>query len=416
MNLSKILGNLLLGCTLFLSHASFSAEKFEFRDGDRIILLGNTLIEREGNFGYIETLLTRHFPQKNLTFRNLGYSAESVSGDSRAMFDTAKEGFQRMVNQVAEASPTVIFIGFGQNAAYEGEEGLQGFMDGYRNLVEILEASNEARFVVLSPPALEKLAAPLPDPAEQNGRVEKYVEAIQAFATEKEFFFIDLYRPLLVAYGGDADRNWTDNTIHFNPYGYWRLSFILAEAIGLEERDWKAILDLEKFQIDGAGVRFDSIHYDEKGGLQLLLTDRTVPIPNPPVGSRGDFEGVLPSRTLWVSGLPEKTYDLFIDENTVGTFSSTDLDEGVEFPLGLRGDQAERLRKQIKEKSQLFFYRWRPQNWTYLYGFRKYEQGQNAKETPMFDPLIADLEEEISQTKTPVTYRVEIVPAKGGVN
>ncbi|MCA9440399.1 MAG: SGNH/GDSL hydrolase family protein, partial [Candidatus Omnitrophica bacterium] len=231
---------------------------FQFKDGDRIVLLGNTLFEREGNYGYIETLFTRHFPSKSLTFRNLGYSAETVEGESRAMFDTPKVGFQRMIGQVVEASPTVIFISFGQNAAYQGEEELQRFMDGYRNLVNILEASTEARFVVLSPPALEKLEPPLPEPAEQNARVEKYVEAIRKFSEEKGFFFVDLFHPLLKAYEEDSSRHWTNNTIHFNPYGYWRLGLVLLDAFGLEEKDWKAIVDLGKLQIDGAEVRFDS--------------------------------------------------------------------------------------------------------------------------------------------------------------
>ena len=46
-------------------------------------------------------------------------------------------------------------------------------------------------------------------------------------------------------------------------------------------------------------------------------------------------------------------------------------------------------------KNQLFFYRWRPQNETYLFGFRKHEQGKNAKEIAEFDPLVDKAEEEI---------------------
>jgi hypothetical protein len=38
----------------------------------------------------------------------------------------------------------------------------------------------------------------------------------------------------------------------------------------------------------------------------------------------------------------------------------------------------------INEKP-LFFHRWRPANWTYLFGFRKHEQGRNAVEIPRFD-------------------------------
>ncbi len=41
-----------------------------------------------------------------------------------------------------------------------------------------------------------------------------------------------------------------------------------------------------------------------------------------------------------------------------------------------------------RRKDQLFFHRYRPQNETYLFLFRKHEQGNNAVEIPQFDPLI----------------------------
>lgn len=65
----------------------------------------------------------------------------------------------------------------------------------------------------------------------------------------------------------------------------------------------------------------------------------------------------------------------------------------------LNSDHARQLRQTIIEKNQLFFHRWRPQNETYLRGFRKHEQGQNAKEIPLFDPLIAAKEEEIASLR-----------------
>lgn len=50
--------------------------------------------------------------------------------------------------------------------------------------------------------------------------------------------------------------------------------------------------------------------------------------------------------------------------------------------------KADELRPVILEKNQLFFHRWRPQNFTYLFGFRKHEQGNNGVEIPQFDPLV----------------------------
>ena len=46
------------------------------------------------------------------------------------------------------------------------------------------------------------------------------------------------------------------------------------------------------------------------------------------------------------------------------------------------------LLERIAEKNELFFHHYRPQNETYLFLFRKHEQGQNAEEIDQFRPLI----------------------------
>lgn len=70
--------------------------------------------------------------------------------------------------------------------------------------------------------------------------------------------------------------------------------------------------------------------------------------------------------------------------------------------LGLAGDTVysealEPVREAVRKKNELYFYRWRPQNETYLFGFRKHEQGRNAKEVAEFDPLVAAAEAEIDK-------------------
>jgi len=57
------------------------------------------------------------------------------------------------------------------------------------------------------------------------------------------------------------------------------------------------------------------------------------------------------------------------------------------------------LRTHIIEKNRLFFNRWRPANETYLFLFRAHEQGRNAKEIPMFDPIIAEEEKKIENAR-----------------
>ena len=71
-----------------------------------------------------------------------------------------------------------------------------------------------------------------------------------------------------------------------------------------------------------------------------------------------------------------------------------------------RGDRVARVdhdlgraRRAIIAKNQEYFYRWRPQNETYLFGFRKHEQGKNAAEVPLFDPIVEKLEKDIAEIR-----------------
>src|SRR6266511_482043 len=61
--------------------------------------------------------------------------------------------------------------------------------------------------------------------------------------------------------------------------------------------------------------------------------------------------------------------------------------------------QFDTLRAAILKKNELFFQRWRPENWTYLFGFRKHEQGQNAVEVPKFDTLVEEWEARIAKLR-----------------
>ena len=71
--------------------------------------------------------------------------------------------------------------------------------------------------------------------------------------------------------------------------------------------------------------------------------------------------------------------------------------------------QVNELRQAIIEKNRLYFHRWRPQNETYLFGFRKHEQGQTAAEVPKFDPLIEELETKIAKLRVPVKHTYELI-------
>ena len=67
-------------------------------------------------------------------------------------------------------------------------------------------------------------------------------------------------------------------------------------------------------------------------------------------------------------------------------------------------EQTAKLRDAIAAKNFQYFNRWRPQNETYIFGFRKKEQGHLAPEIPQFDPIIEKMEAEIGKLRIPLTH------------
>jgi len=106
--------------------------------------------------------------------------------------------------------------------------------------------------------------------------------------------------------------------------------------------------------------------------------------------------------------LPSGHYQLKIDGQSVLTATATELAGGVPIRHGAPFDRAEELRRTINRKNELYFNRWRPQNVTYLFLFRKGEQGNNAVEIPKFDPLIAEAEQRIAQLRQPQACSYEL--------
>ena len=213
-----------------LTVAPLSAQ-FEFKDNDTVVLLGNTVVERAQKYGYIETALTLTAGDKNLRFRNLGWSGDTVYGDARSYFGPPQEGFDRLKANLAETKPSVMIICYGAVAAFEGEAGLENFTAGYNRLLDmIVETAKPRAIILVSPPPAETLAAPLPDMTKHNQRLALYGDAIRNLATTRKHHFADLFQTMSE---GNPKPGLTDNGIHYTGAGYAYLGPQLVKAIGL---------------------------------------------------------------------------------------------------------------------------------------------------------------------------------------
>lgn len=381
---------------------AFAAERFEFRDGDRVVWIGSTWIEREQRFGYWETELTAANPDKNITFRNLGWSGDTVWGESRGVFDSPREGYRRLVEHTLAEKPTVIVVGYGANESYAGEKGLPAFKAQYKKLLDDL-APAQARLILLAPPLVDKAEWKFGNVDERNRLLKLYADAIETEAKSRNAWFVpDIgYR-----YGPASPL--MENGIHMSDWGYRHTAHGLMVEL---KTPWPGPQPVELNGLEKSRV------------TQKFLPGSPFP-PQP-----GD-RSFVPDTALRIRNLKAGKYKLQIDGKTVPVNYFERISKGLPplivfewkndaNPLNALGaaigpsqEQVEKLRRTIIEKNELYFHRWRPQNVTYLFLFRKHEQGNNAVEIPKFDPLIAEKEKEIGKLRKPVEHVYQLLPAE----
>jgi lysophospholipase L1-like esterase len=390
------------------SVAGATAELWQLRDGDRVVFIGNAFIEREQTYSHLETLLVARWPDRNITFRNLGWSGDTVLGEARAGFGTPAEGFEQLKAQLVASKPTVIFVGYGGNEAFDGAAGLERFKAGLKRLDEAFKPT-KAKVIVLSPPPQEDLGRPLPKPDAHNRDLALYAHALESFARERDDRFIDLFSLLGDNSALAIKRPLTDDGIHLKNYGYWMAAQAIAKAIELEPPRWRVTIGPDGFIEQERGTKISKVEMLKTG---IRFESREEMLPGLPIAADAPPGGVASWGSmpiLRIKGLPLGRYRLTIDGETQGIAGAPSLASGVPLLGGPQYEQTERLRSAIAKKNQLFFYRWRPQNETYLFGFRKHEQGQNAREIPQFDPLVAAQEEEIAKLRVPKAHVYKLV-------
>ena len=213
-----------------------SAPRLQPGEGDRIVFLGNAFFEQAIRHGELETSLALRWPEKNLSFRNIGWSGDTVFGQSRtfgrrgAKFGGPEAGFEKMSQHLAELDPDIVFVAYGFNESFEEEAGLEAFRQGALRLLDMLGALN-SEIVLLSPPPMEPgFGAPAEYVEKRNAYLQRYSEEMKALAESRGHAYVDLFKSLKKEAG-----TYSKDGIHPSGDGYRRIADIIAEALGLSE-------------------------------------------------------------------------------------------------------------------------------------------------------------------------------------
>ncbi|GIW81973.1 MAG: hypothetical protein KatS3mg105_3780 [Gemmatales bacterium] len=99
-----------------------------FKKGDRVVFIGNTFADQLRLYGYIETMLAARHPDYGLTFRNLGWSGDTLTLRPRPL------NFGSLDDHLTEQKADVIVACFGMNESFAGEDDLQDFRRDWENV------------------------------------------------------------------------------------------------------------------------------------------------------------------------------------------------------------------------------------------------------------------------------------------
>ena len=223
--------------------------------GERIVLIGNGLAERDVYYSRIETELHLRYPDQQLFFRNMGHVGDTPgfrphpARKSQWAFPGAEKfhpdknvhngkGFYSTPDQwLTHLQADTIVAFFGYNESFDGPKKVANFeaeLDAWvqHTLSKAYNGKAAPRLVLVSPVAYENQSAKrdLPTGEKENANLILYSAAIETVSKKHKLTFIDLFSPTKSLYA-TAKQPLTTGGFVPNEEGYKIIAGILADGI-----------------------------------------------------------------------------------------------------------------------------------------------------------------------------------------
>lgn len=394
---SGLIGSLLAGTCLDLpAQKPGNPSLLEFKQSERILFLGGSVFENELERGYLEFAISSRWPDRDLTFRNLGWMGDNVYAEARSTFTTPPSPYEQLFQQIRSTNPNHVLVAYGGVESQKGKEGLDGFTKGLEIIIDSIDALG-AQTILLSTIPVKSAGSP-ENTVVQNKNLKLYADAIASVATKRKKRYVDLYTPI----ANNTGDIFLENGIHLNDQGYYYLAQVLEKSFGWPTRESKVTVNVAKSAGKTSGPA--KIILDKADNIVFSMEEPILPLPVATSGKPAANAAV----SVQVNGLKNGFYTLTENGRQLVTASAADWVKGVILDHGISQEQAAKVAGYIVKKNELFFQQYRPMNRTYILGFRAYEQGGHGQSLKDLDLIIAWLEGQISLHRKPVVKRYEL--------
>jgi lysophospholipase L1-like esterase len=338
---------------------------FFFKDGDTIVVMGDSITEQHLYSNYLEMWSVCRFPKRKLTFRNVGIGGDRSTG-----------GNNRFKRDVLPYKATVLTVDFGMNDGnYKpfNEQAFKTYMKGLQGIADQAKAA-KIRVAWITPQPVEERKE---GPAYKgyNETLEKFSEGVGQIAAKNHGMYVDQFNPYLaiLARARATDPKNINVTggdrVHPGPAGqivmaaailkrldFQRLVSRVVIDIDPDKGYWEATVQTENCEAKIAGTRKDD--------SALIFTRLDFALPFFPADAKSILKwspilNEMNRYLLKIKGLKAGKYAVEIGGKKIAEYSDKELAKGVNLAgpalvAGPIADQVNKVWKAVRDKNQYF--------------------------------------------------------------
>ncbi len=336
--------------------ASASAAEFFFKNGDTVVMIGDSITEQHLYSNYVEMWTVTRFPGWKLTFRNVGIGGDRSTG-----------GNARFARDILLHKPTAMTVDFGMNdGSYRafGEETFKPYMDGLQGMANQAKAAN-IRTAWVTPQPLDNAEQGPTALTGYNQTLEKFSEGVKAIADKNGGLFVDQFHPYLTVLdrvrgkGPKYDRITAGDAVHPGPPGQALMAASILKGLSFPALVSSAELDatgkvgaVQNCKIDGVVAKEGGLSFTRlDGALPFFPADAVSILPSAPILEE------LNQYSLKVTGLAAGKYEVRIGGKKVATLTAEELAAGANLAAGALADgpiadQVKAVRAAVEAKNR----------------------------------------------------------------
>ena len=426
--MKKIAGLLL--ATLAAHSAWAAQDTFALKNGDKVVIYGDSITDLRDYSTIIETFVATRYPHLDVNFVNSGWGGDTVNGGGGGPIDT------RLKRDVFPYRPSVVTIMLGMNdGGYkaETEANDEKYFSGYRHIVESIHTSlPQARVLAIEPSPYDDVTRPPAFPVsgdiQYNEVMRSFGKWIAANASQLGVETVDGNAGLVEALrrAQELDPANAKQILPDHIHPSFGGSLILAESI---LKAWQARPMVSEVTLDAShgaakirSTQFASVS-DLSPGKVISWTqqDDSLPLPfkqwvemwggGPTVQlaiKSSDVTTALNQQILKVQGMPSGTYSLKIDGTSVGAFNNDQLAAGINLALlqTPATEQAMKVFQLAKSHEEIHYDRWRNID----VPLAEYNLPESAPASAALDQLDDGIARKMREVAQPVPHKFELVP------